>query len=772
MSVAPFSPHERESLVLYPPGVQNNAARKLAHCCRALVDYGAELQRLEQRLGAPPESETPLAVQPPAAQTPYAALDVAGSRTGRRSTMTYIEHLERATESVCIFEPDAIASQDKKIGLMRPATNAATYDLEFIAGRFVFGEGFKFHTRLFWGFVSLFSISAVPWVLSYCRIMPRTYLIPAEILCLPCIIYLYLVMNVPIIKVAVRQPHVLLINFWITVCFVCSTAMIVATGDDTGGMILGGVSFCLACTLVSFTDALPPGVRQVMTHIMYPAMLCIVLFLQVALSYNWMEWQDVQISFLGHFNGVTRSIQATAMMNISVLLFTNIITSFLNPNHLTNVRSSVEAITLSLEDARLVKALHAVQAKYHGRPLGLVDALRDLLGFSTHEEQESLVLYPPGVQDDEGMRTHCRRALVEYGAELQQLDRRGLPPENETALAVRPSETQSSEAELIVAGSRVGRRSTMAYIAHLERATESVSVLAPDAIAGGGTKIGLMRPSTNAATYELEFLAGRLVFGEGFKFQKRYFWGFMSMFSVSAVPWLLSYCRIVSRAYLIPAEILCLPCILYLYLIMNVPILKIVVRQPQVLLINFWITVGFLCKTAMIIVTGDDTCGMILAGASFCLGVGMVSFTDALPPSVRQVIAKIIYPAVLCIVIFLHVALSYNWMEWQDIQLSHLGYLNYSAGAVVATAYMNISVLIFTSIVTSFLNPNHLTNVRSSVEAITLSLEEARLVKALHAVQAKYLGRPLSLVDALRDLAGFADPAPESRSLPQAAHSV
>ncbi len=75
-----------------------------------------------------------------------------------------------------------------------------------------------------------------------------------------------------------------------------------------------------------------------------------------------------------------------------------------------------------------------------------------------------------------------------------------------------------------------------------------------------------------------------------------------------------------------------------------------------------------------------------------------------------------------------------------------------SAGSVVVTAY---------SIVATFRHPNHLTNVRSSVEAITLSLKEARLVKALHAVEAKYHGRPLSLVDALRDLAGFTDPPPD-----------
>ena len=86
-----------------------------------------------------------------------------------------------------------------------------------------------------------------------------------------------------------------------------------------------------------------------------------------------------------------------------------------------------------------------------------------------------------------------------------------------------------------------------------------------------------------------------------------------------------------------------------------------------------------------------------------------------------------------------------------------------SAGSVVVTAYR---------IVATFRHPNHLTNVRSSVEAITLSLEEARLVEALHAVQAKYHGSPLSLVDALRDLLGFTDPPPDARSFPPAGHSV
>ena len=63
-----------------------------------------------------------------------------------------------------------------------------------------------------------------------------------------------------------------------------------------------------------------------------------------------------------------------------VLMLTNVVAGFRHSGQLASLRSPVEALALRPDEARLVKALHAVQAKYRADPLALVDALRDLLG--------------------------------------------------------------------------------------------------------------------------------------------------------------------------------------------------------------------------------------------------------------------------------------------------------------------------------------------------------------------------------------------------------
>ena len=275
---------------------------------------------------------------------------------------------------------DAVGVVQALVGLLRPMIQATTFDLEAFVGRMVFGAQFKFSRPVFWALVCSFTLAVPPWTLSLCNFIPRVFLGPAAAMSLLCPVYWILLLNLPIVKLLIRQPQVQLVIAWIAVFLACMTTMIVTKGEDTLAMVFAVFVFCVCFCSVSMFDALPASLRQLACKVVLPVSCACTMFLYVAMAYDWIGLEDVQFSFSGHLNTSAMSLASSALVNIIVLLLANIVTGFGHGGQLASLRSPVEALALRPDEARLVKALHAVQAKYRANPLALVDALRDLLG--------------------------------------------------------------------------------------------------------------------------------------------------------------------------------------------------------------------------------------------------------------------------------------------------------------------------------------------------------------------------------------------------------
>ena len=97
-----------------------------------------------------------------------------------------------------------------------------------------------------------------------------------------------------------------------------------------------------------------------------PAVFGFQVMWQMAFHLDWMKLKDEKINFLGYINGSTTNTASSALTNIILISFFNIITSFKNPSYMVTIRSKVEFVIITEEEASILKALNVnqIQAKH------------------------------------------------------------------------------------------------------------------------------------------------------------------------------------------------------------------------------------------------------------------------------------------------------------------------------------------------------------------------------------------------------------------------
>lgn len=97
-----------------------------------------------------------------------------------------------------------------------------------------------------------------------------------------------------------------------------------------------------------------------MTKLIMPSSVVFISLWQIALLLNWSECPTFAIQFLGHLVFSPSAIVFNAMQNISILCAVNTYYAFKYPSSLIMIRSRMETFTLTLEEAKILRAMDAV----------------------------------------------------------------------------------------------------------------------------------------------------------------------------------------------------------------------------------------------------------------------------------------------------------------------------------------------------------------------------------------------------------------------------
>ena len=249
-------------------------------------------------------------------------------------------------------------SSSSDFSVVRPVFQTLRYESDDTFGRAMLGALFRISIPMCCCVLSLWMVGLVAGWLAMWHFIPMSY-IWLGALQFPALLFLFFCFNRTLAGLVLRQQQTILYWFWCIVYLIGQLAEN-KTQDHFPGVVLFLFACAVSCIILPMFDAFPLHIRGIAMKILLPSVIPVLLLIQVGLHLNWGENPPNFISFFGHLSYSSSAIASSALQNVVILTGLNAVYGFMYPSSLVMVKSRTQTITLSEEEAKVLRALDAV----------------------------------------------------------------------------------------------------------------------------------------------------------------------------------------------------------------------------------------------------------------------------------------------------------------------------------------------------------------------------------------------------------------------------
>jgi hypothetical protein len=208
--------------------------------------------------------------------------------------------------------------------------------------------------------------------LSLIRLLPDWASVIAAALILPTILincYFFLIEDVVVMLLKIFDTWYMFANLLGAIVPLC-----VMLNDLRMVFLVAGVLPSMVWSL--FADAMPAGRRRITTILGASAGVIFLIFLQIALYFNWMELEHVTVS-VGAIHYGASGIASTSLWTVTLFYGKNLVTAIWYRESLTVLKSRIRSDKMEATGARIVQASHIAKRQFVAEQQARDRALRN-----------------------------------------------------------------------------------------------------------------------------------------------------------------------------------------------------------------------------------------------------------------------------------------------------------------------------------------------------------------------------------------------------------
>lgn len=511
-----------------------------------------------------------------------------------------------------------------------------------------------------------------------------------------------------------------------------------------------------------------------------------MLILQVSLYFNSCGCDLVTISFFGEMQTTTRSLAASALNNMVILVASNIVAAYRHPASLVIIRSRVETLLLTEREWTLLCAMdrNAIDVcKKSNDELRkelkvlTVGSRSSMFELFTGKRSASSPNQPHLVSNDAIARPSSRSDELAYTPNPLNFSKYPSVPPNtsgninpvasplsfnaplplfpasileddyrsKTLYCTEVIRCYQAELDELLSSSLSGKSSKLPLSAACEIRS---SLVANSSITGSDAEKeeeqgslpvreertnGALRAAFSTTRYDSDDNIGRAIFGNRFKINLFLLVLLSCTALVGVTVEMFLYVRVTLPLHFSSsshAVVLLLPVPLgvYCFLLINRELAVKILQERDTRIYLFWCAVFCTCTVAEVHKMGF----LFSVQATFVsLVLALVPFVDAGPPKLRVILNKFASPIVVFFMLLMQVSFFFNWCGCELYTISFLGELKTTTRSLASTALNNLIIIAVSNVLAAFRHPSSLVMIRSRVEMLLLTETEATLLRAI-----------------------------------------